>query len=100
MEDKVYVVYILTNKPHGSIYTGVTGRLLERFWEHKAKTKKGFAAKYNLDKLVHYEPYGDSELAILREKEIKGWRRKKRVRLIEADNPEWRDLSVGLLDRQ
>jgi putative endonuclease len=85
---------------HGSIYTGVTGRLLERFWEHKTKAKKGFAAKYNLDKLVYYESFGDPEFAILREKEIKGWRREKKVRLIEKTNPKWKDLPVGLLDRQ
>jgi len=85
-------VYILTNKLNGTLYTGVTSNLQGRIWQHKNKMTKGFSAKYNLTMLVYYELYGDICGAISREKQIKAGPRKAKVRLVEAANPEWRDL--------
>ena len=85
-------VYIITNKPHGTIYTGVTNNLARRIYEHKNKLLEGFSKRYNLSMLVYYECYEDEERAITREKAIKGITRKKKVALIESMNPEWKDL--------
>jgi len=90
---KRYFVYILTNKSK-TLYTGMTNNLERRVYEHKLKTIPGFTKKYNLSKLVYYEETQDVELAIAREKEIKGWLRKKKIGLVEAMNPEWQDLSA------
>ena len=89
---KVYYTYIVTNKKCGIPYTGVTGDLVTRVYQHRNKLIKGFTAKYNLDKLVWFEEYEWIQDAIAREKEIKGWSRKKKIILIESMNPEWRDL--------
>ena len=88
-----YYVYILTNKKQGVLYTGVTNNLERRMYEHKNKLIPGFASKYHLKKLVYFEETTDVNAAIAREKQIKGWLRKKKVALIESDNPEWDDLS-------
>ena len=87
-----YYVYILANRTK-TIYTGVTNDLQRRIFEHKHLMTKGFAYKYKLTKLVYYEVGRDIKVAISREKQIKGWLRKKKVALIESVNPEWRDLS-------
>jgi putative endonuclease len=79
-----YFVYILTNKPNGTLYVGITNDLLRRVIEHKQKIVKGFTAKYNLDKLVYYENYADVNEAIAREKQLKGCRREKKITLIES----------------
>ena len=84
--------YILTNKNHSVLYTGVTSNLLRRVTEHKDKTISGFTTKYNVTKLVHYEEYTTMEEAITREKQIKGGSRQKKVDLIKRKNPEWKDL--------
>ena len=86
-------LYILTNKPKGTLYIGVTSNLAKRVWEHKNKIVDGFTLRYNLDKLVYCEPFEDAETAISREKQIKKWRRAWKIRLIEDSNPEWKDLS-------
>ncbi len=88
-----YYVYILTNRKQGVLYTGVTNDLERRIYEHKNKLISGFASKYNLTKLVYFEETTDVNAAITREKQIKGWLRKKKVALIESKNPEWKDLS-------
>jgi putative endonuclease len=88
-----YYVYILTNGKQGVLYTGVTNDLDRRMYEHKNKLIPGFASKYNLKKLVYFEETIDVNAAITREKQIKGWLRKKKVALIELENPEWTDLS-------
>ena len=88
-----YYVYILTNRKQGVLYIGVTNDLERRMYEHKNKIIPGFASKYNLKKLVYFEETIDVSAAIAREKQIKGWLRKKKVALIESDNPEWDDLS-------
>jgi putative endonuclease len=77
-----------------TIYTGVTNDIFRRVQEHKDKTHKGFTSKYNINKLVYYEEYPDIYTAIEREKQIKGWTRIKKITLIEADNPNWHDLSL------
>jgi len=81
----------MTNKSK-TLYTGVTSNILRRAWEHKEKLIEGFTKKYNIDRLVHYEFFEDMPTAITREKEIKGWLRKKKVALIEKENPQWLDL--------
>ncbi|MFA6393290.1 MAG: GIY-YIG nuclease family protein [Patescibacteria group bacterium] len=88
-------VYINTNKRHTVLYTGVTSRLFGRSGEHKEKlNKSSFTSKYNVDKLVYYEHYESITDAIAREKQIKGYLRKKKIVLINSLNPEWKDLSL------
>ena len=85
-------VYILTNKPHGTLYTGVTSYLVQRVYRHRKCVVEGFTKRYNLKKLVYFEKHEQIQDAILREKRIKEWKRVWKVRLIEENNPEWRDL--------
>ena len=94
--DKHYYVYILTNKRHTVLYTGVTNDLKRRVYEHREKMIAGFTKKYNIFKLVFYEETESSEAAILREKQIKGGSRQKKLDLIEGMNPQWRDLYCEL----
>lgn len=75
------------------LYTGVTQNILKRLLEHKDKVVAGFTARYNLKKLVYFETCDNFNLAIAREKQIKGWLRKKKIELIEKSNPLWKDLS-------
>ena len=89
---KQYYVYILTNKHNNVLYTGVTGNLFERVQQHKSKSIEGFTKRYNVTKLVYYEAFDDPSSAILREKQIKGGSRKKKIDLIESTNVEWKDL--------
>ena len=93
---KHYYVYIMTNN-YATLYTGVTNDLLRRVHEHKHKLVPGFASKYNLTRLVWYEAGDDISAVIGREKQIKGWLRARKVALIESLNPNWEDLSGGLL---
>ena len=87
-----FYVYIMTNHSR-TLYTGMTNDLLRRVAEHKQKLIPGFTARYNITRLVYYEETPDVRSAIAREKQIKGWVRAKKVALIEAANPQWRDLS-------
>jgi len=89
-----YYVYIMTNRSR-TLYTGVTGDLKRRVYQHKHKMVRGFTSRYNIDRLVYFEVFGDVLLAIAREKEIKGWLRAKKIALIEATNKDWKDLSDG-----
>ena len=89
---KQYYVYIMASRSR-RLYVGVTSDLERRVGEHKAGEVPGFTRKYNMDRLVYVEEYGEVEEAIAREKQIKGWRREKKVGLIEAMNPLWEDLS-------
>ncbi|MCQ2456728.1 MAG: GIY-YIG nuclease family protein [Clostridia bacterium] len=93
--NKEYFVYILANKNNNVIYTGVTNDLKRRVAEHKNKINDGFTKKYNVDKLVFYEKTGNVMTAILREKQIKSWSRKKKNDLIESMNPKWADLALS-----
>ena len=85
-------VYILASKPNGTLYTGVTVDLVKRIWEHKNSAVAGFTSKYGVHTLVYYELHGDMAHAIQREKQIKRWRRKWKIELIQSENPRWKDL--------
>ncbi len=89
----MYYVYILTNWCNKVLYTGITNNLERRLYEHKNKLVKGFTEKYNVNKLVYFDSTNDVRVAISREKQIKGWRRHKKIDLIESVNPKWKDLS-------
>ena len=90
--EKAYFVYILTNLWHTVLYTGVTSDLKARVYQHREKLLPGFTARYNVSKLVYYEPYGDILDAIAREKQIKAGSRQKKIDLVNTTNTEWRDL--------
>ena len=90
-------VYILTNKPRGTLYVGVTSDLVKRIWQHKNNVFEGFSRKYHLHTLVWFEQHASMEAAILREKQIKGGSRQKKIALIDAINPQWLDLYEKLL---
>lgn len=89
-------VYILASQKRGTLYVGVTTRLVERIGEHREGTIAGFTQKYRVTKLVHMEPFADIHEAIAREKAIKKWRRAWKIELIEKGNPDWRDLWYDL----
>ena len=94
----LYYVYILSNANKNVIYTGVTGDLVKRVYEHKNHfIKTSFTARYNVDNLVFYESTTDIESAIAREKQIKSWNRKRKNQLIESMNPTWEDLYESIL---
>ncbi|NJL77907.1 MAG: GIY-YIG nuclease family protein [Richelia sp. RM2_1_2] len=88
-----YYVYIMTNNSK-TLYTGMTNDLTRRVYEHKQKLIPGFTQKYNITKLVYFEETSDVNAAIVREKQIKGWLRTKKITLIESVNPDWKDLST------
>jgi putative endonuclease len=88
----LYYVYILTNAYNKVLYTGVTNDLERRRYEHKQKNIKGFTQKYNVDKLVYFEQFDFIDLAISREKQIKGYSRQKKIELINKRNKEWKEL--------
>ena len=83
---------MLASRKNGTLYTGVTGNLLKRVWEHKKGVVAGFSRKYHIHRLVYFERHESMEAAILREKQIKKWNRAWKIRLIEEQNPEWKDL--------
>jgi putative endonuclease len=87
-----FYVYLLASRRHGTLYLGVTNDLLRRLQQHRNKVIPGFTAKYGVDRLVWFETYDDPTVAITREKALKKWRRDWKIRLIEEQNPEWRDL--------
>ena len=89
---KKFYVYILTNWNNRVLYVGVTNDIQRRVYEHRRGEVDGFTKKYNVYKLVHLEEYGQVEEAILREKQVKGYRREKKIKLVTRDNPEWVDL--------
>ena len=94
-----YYVYILSNAHKTVIYTGVTNNLAKRVYEHKHHLdKKSFTSQYNVENLVYYEVTDNPESAIAREKQIKGWNRKRKNKLIESKNPYWIDLYESILD--
>jgi len=92
MKIHLYYVYILTNVNHNVLYTGITNDLVRRYYEHKQKKIKGFTQKYNVDRLIYFEKFDFVDLAIAREKKIKGYSRAKKNALIDSFNPEWKDL--------
>jgi putative endonuclease len=89
---KKYYVYIVCSRS-GTLYIGMTNNIERRMWEHKAGEFEGFASKYHCNRLVYYESFDDGRRAIDREKQLKGWVRRKKIVLIESVNPTWRDLA-------
>ena len=89
--------YILFNKRNGALYAGVTSSLIQRIAQHKEGTFDGFAKKYGINKLGYYEVFDDMRDAIAREKQIKAGGRAAKMRLIEKDNPTWRDLWADIV---
>jgi len=93
-----YYIYMITNNHNSVVYTGVTNDLVRRIYEHKHHLDKGsFTAQYNVEKLVYFEETSDIKVAIEREKQIKGWNRKHKNKLIESQNPNWIDLYEMIL---
>jgi|SRR3989304_6516371 len=94
---KNYYVYILTNKNNNVLYTGFTGGLIRRIYQHKHKVHFGFTNKYNINKLVYYEVFEDPNMAIKREKTIKNLLRRKKIELIRSFNPSFKDMCKEIL---
>ena len=92
--ERTYYVYILSSQRR-VLYIGITSHIERRVGQHKSHTFGGFTAKYNVTNLVYFERYSSVGRAIRREKELKDWRREKKIALIESSNPKWRDLSYG-----
>jgi putative endonuclease len=95
--DKAYFVYILSSRKNGTLYIGVTNDLKRRIWEHRNEMIKGFTQEYGIHKLVYFEQHQDVVEAILREKQLKFWKRKWKIELIEKDNFYWEDLFDQIL---
>ena len=93
-----YYVYILASKKNGTLYLGVTNDLAKRVYEHKNNLVDGFTKKYSVHCLVYFEVCEDVRVAIQREKNIKKWRRRWKIELIEKNNPDWRDLYFEVID--
>ncbi|HNX89465.1 MAG TPA: GIY-YIG nuclease family protein [Paludibacteraceae bacterium] len=94
MKLRLYYVYILTTKSNTVLYTGVTNDIKRRVFEHKFGFNEGFTKKYHVHKLVYFEVFDFVELAIVHEKQIKGYSREKKIKLIEALNPDWKEMEV------
>ena len=89
-------VYILTSQPRGTLYIGVTSDLIARLWQHREEALPGFTKRHAVKRLVWYEMHATMDAAISREKQLKNWHRPWKLNLIEAANPHWADLAVGL----
>lgn len=94
--DARYAVYILASRRNGTLYIGVTSDLLRRVDQHRAKAVPGFTQRYDVGRLVYFERYGEISEAIAREKQLKGWNRAWKIKLIEQSNPEWHDLDATM----
>ena len=92
-----YYVYLLASKRNGTLYIGVTSDLVKRVYEHKNNLVDGFTKEYHVHKLVYYEVTDEINGAIIREKQIKKWKRAWKIELIEKNNPDWRDLYADLI---
>ncbi|MDO8507132.1 MAG: GIY-YIG nuclease family protein [bacterium] len=95
-----YYVYITASQRNGTLYTGVTNNLMKRIYEHKNAKPETFTGKYLTNRLVYFEETASIEEAIKREKQIKNWKRKWKLDLIEENNPEWEDLYDKFLDSE
>jgi len=91
-KERHYYVYILGSYS-GTLYIGVTGNLRKRVWQHKEEAIEGFTKRYGITRLLHFERFHEVLAAIVREKQLKGWTRAKKIALIEATNPKWEDMS-------
>ena len=85
-------LYILASKRNGTLYIGITSNLIQRIWQHRNNHVEGFSQRYNVHQLVYFELHQNMQQAIIREKQVKKWNRKWKLKLIEKDNPEWADL--------
>ena len=94
--DRQPAVYIMASERNGTLYVGVTSNLMGRIHQHRTKAAEGFTARYDVNRLVWFQMCDTMEAAISREKQLKNWRRKWKLDLIEADNPRWRDLAGDL----
>jgi putative endonuclease len=92
-----YYVYMLASRRNGTLYVGVTNDLGRRIGEHKEKAVRGFSKRYGVTLLIWYEAFADINDAIVREKQIKGWNRAWKIRLVEKNNSGWNDLAAGLI---
>jgi len=89
-------VYVMTNEHHTVLYIGVTSNLEKRVWEHKNSVdRNSFTHRYNCNKLVYYEQFGDIKYAIAREKQLKNWKRAWKNALIAKDNPNWQEIDIS-----
>ena len=98
MTSNNYFVYILASKKNGTLYIGVTDDLIKRVYQHKNNLIDGFTKTHNIHQLVNYETTNDIQSAIIREKQLKKWNRKWKLRLIEKENWEWKDLYNDLIN--
>jgi putative endonuclease len=98
MNTKFYFIYILASKRNGTLYIGITSNLTKRVWEHKNNLIEGFTKKYNVHNLVYFEQTENVQSALLREKQLKKWKREWKIKLIEKNNPQWKDLYEKILD--
>ena len=97
MKDKTFYIYIMASKS-GTLYVGMTNNIKRRVLEHKNHLALGFTDKYSIDRLLYVENFANPASAINREKQVKTWRREKKVKLIDSQNPAWNDLSEGWYD--
>jgi putative endonuclease len=99
MHDRSYFTYIMASRSH-TLYIGITGDLHKRVFQHKWREHDGFTERYNCDRLVWFESYQDVTKSFAREKQLKGWRREKKIALIEKTNSTWQDLSRDWYDAE
>ncbi|GGP89954.1 GIY-YIG nuclease family protein [Shewanella ulleungensis] len=92
--NKQSYIYIMANRPNGTLYIGVTSDLIRRNWEHKKGLSDGFTKEHSIKMLVYYEVFDDIYNAITREKQLKNWKREWKIKLIEKFNPRWEDLEI------
>jgi putative endonuclease len=95
--DRDYSIYILASKRNGTLYVGFTGDLVSRVYAHRNDFVEGFTKRYGVHMLVYYETGGDYDAALQREKQIKEWKRRWKIELIERFNPEWRDIYEDII---
>ena len=93
----IYSIYILASRKNGTLYIGMTSNLVKRIWEHKQDLVEGFSNKYKTHLLVYFENYSNVNDAIVREKRLKKWNRKWKIKLIEENNQDWKDLYNQLI---
>ena len=97
MQYKSYYVYIMANEARGVFYVGMSSDLPARAWQHRERVMEGFTKKYGVDRLVYFERHDDAAFAARRERAMKRWRRDWKIKLIETNNPTWRDLFADIV---
>ena len=97
MPNKSYYVYIMANEPRGVLYIGMSSDLPKRAWQHRDGVLEGFTKKYGVNRLVYFECHNDAAFAARRERAMKRWRRDWKIKLVETNNPTWRDLFADVV---